>query len=188
MPEKCRFWPGGPTKSLVHVVRGPLYAHATGRERRLASRGDVNWRYNAAEDPNCWLTNEPESVFDTNSMEEAEFAAYSYLGRNPDDTAYISDDEGRMLRTYRCDAADELRERLSHRIGYFFAASVLCFTALLFAAIFGRPTVALVVFAGVLLLFSALTLLRIQNHFESLLVTLIVEVLVLFATWGSISG
>lgn len=147
----------------------------------LRSRGDVNYQKNAEVDPNCWLTNTPEIVFETESSDEAETIAYSYLGRDPSDTAFVSGDDGRLLRTLRCGPADELRERLGDRIGYLIGISILLFAAFLFAAVFGRPGVAFVLCVGFLVLYSAMLLLKIQNELESLFVTLIAQLLCLFA-------
>lgn len=148
----------------------------------LRSRGDVNYRKNVDVDPNCWLTNNPEIVFESESLDEAETNAYSHLGRDPTDTAFVSSSDGRLIRTLRCDPADELREQLGERIGYLFGICILLFGAFLFAAVFGRAGVAFVVCIGSLVLYSALALLKVQNELESLFVSFLVEVLCLFAT------
>ena len=145
----------------------------------LDSHGYVNFRFNADVDEHRWLTNEPEVICECDSLDEAEMVAYSHLGRDPTDTAFISLDDGRLLNSFRCDLADKERERLGRRIGMLFGLLVLCIVGFSWAAVFGQTRFAFIAFFVAAGLFSLIALLGIQNQFESLLVSLLVEAIML---------
>ena len=149
----------------------------------LSSRGHVNSKFNCAESPHQWLTNEPEIVAEAQTLEDAEMIAYSHLGRDPFDTAYISSEDGRLHRTLRCDPADDQRSRFARRFELLFGFTMLCMIAFACSAIFGSPLICFAVFvlSASLFLFFAVT--KIQNVTECMFVGVIIELLALASAY-----
>ena len=141
----------------------------------LHSRGPISCRFDEATPANQWVTNSPEVVAEFETLEGAIDHAYSFLGRDPSDTAIVSSADGRVCEQLRCDQYGVERSRDSNRLGIALGLLLLCCVAFIISVVSDASLQGFTIFVLSSIAFTFIS--STQKFGDSLVVAFLVQAL-----------